>query len=279
MNVLKQVCQEIQMPIAPEKSEGPATVLEFLGLTLDTEQMVIHIPKDKLQDIVCIITKMVKTRKAMSWKLQSLAGKLNFITKAVPGGKFHKTHLSGSGRDPTSPSHEFGKPSALQPLIEVFTDAAGNAKLGWGAWLPHIGLWMHSQWEEEFFHKFQPSIDFLELYGLLAGIVTWAPHLVDHTVLFPLDNTSTVFALRNKSSDIPQMLFLLHFLTLFCVTHNITILVRHVRSIHNKICDKLSLFQFQDFHALKPDHTACFSSTPSNLISPLSACMQRVFFC
>ena len=39
MNVLKQVCEEIQMPIAPEKSEGPATMVEFLGLTLDTDNM------------------------------------------------------------------------------------------------------------------------------------------------------------------------------------------------------------------------------------------------
>ena len=87
MNVLKQMCKEIQMPIAPEKSEGPATVVEFLGLMIDTEHMVICIPQDKLQDIAHIITKMIKTRKATSWELQSLAGKLNFITKAVPAGK------------------------------------------------------------------------------------------------------------------------------------------------------------------------------------------------
>ena len=87
MNVLKQVCKEIQMPIASEKSEGPATVVEFLGLTIDTDNMVIHILQDKLQDTVQIITKMVKTRKAVSWELQSLAGKLNFFTKAVPAGK------------------------------------------------------------------------------------------------------------------------------------------------------------------------------------------------
>ena len=44
MNAIKQVCDKIQMPITPEKSEGPATVKEFLGLTLDTENMVISIP-------------------------------------------------------------------------------------------------------------------------------------------------------------------------------------------------------------------------------------------
>ena len=95
--------------------------------------------------------------------------------------------------------------------IELFTDAAGNAKLGLGTWLPHLGLWMYGQWEEEFFQQFNPSVDFLELYALLAGITTWAPHLMDCAIIFWSDNTPTVFALRNKSSDSPQMLFLLCF--------------------------------------------------------------------
>ena len=112
--------------------------------------------------------------------------------------------------------------------VELFPGAAGNAKLGWGTWLPHLGLWMYRWWEEEFFQKFQPSIDFLELNALLAGIVMWAPYLMDRAILFWSDNTPTVFALRNKSSDSPEILSLLCYLTLSCMTHNITILARHV---------------------------------------------------
>ena len=160
----------------------------------------------------------------------------------------------------------------------MFADASGNSLLGWGAWLPHLGLWIYGAWEEQFLETYQPSIDFLEIYALLAGVVTWMPHLTDIAVLFWLDNTPTVFALRNKLCDSPQMLFLLHLLTLFCMTHKITILARHVRGVPNTISDKLSHFQFQDFHALKPEHAACFPSNPSDLISPLSICMQRVSF-
>ena len=267
--------------------------------------MVIHIPQDKLQDIAQIITKMVKTRKATSWELQLLVGKLSFIAKVVPAGKCfikgiyqaqagvpHHRHIGL--RSPVLSDLCMWKvfPSQVQgwmPImdtkvlhasaIEVFTDVAGNVKLGWGACLPHLGLWMYGQWEEDFFQKFQLPIDFLELYSLLAAIVTWAPHLMDCAILFQSDNTPTVFVLRNKSSDSNHMLFLLYFLTLLCMTHNITILARHVRGIHNTICDKLSHFQFQDFHALKPDHTTCLPSTPSNLIALLSICMQRVSFC
>ena len=157
--------------------------------------------------------------------------------------------------------------------METFADAARNPQLGWGAWFPHKGWWMYGKWEEEFFHQFKPSIDFLELYALLAVVVTWAPYLVDRAILFWSDNTPTIFTLKNKSSDSEQMLFLLHFLTLFCMMHNITILAKHVPGSCNVFCDKLSCFQFQAFHASKPDHTASLPSEPSHLIVPLSTCM------
>ena len=73
--------------------------------------------------------------------------------------------------------------------VELFADASGNTSLGWGAWLPHGGAWMHAQWDLEFFEKFSPSIDFLELYALLAGVVTWVAHLTNCTMLFHSDNT------------------------------------------------------------------------------------------
>ena len=86
-------------------------------------------------------------------------------------------------------------------MVELFADASGNVNLGWGAWLPHVGAWMYAQWEVEFFEKFNPSIDFLELYALLAGVVTWVPHLTNCTVLFHSDSTPTMHVLINKSSD------------------------------------------------------------------------------
>ena len=86
MDVLKEVCKEINIPIAPEKSQGPVTLVEFLELTLDIDFMVVRVPLDKLRDRSNLLCKMIKNRKATSWELQSLA-KLNFMVKAVSAGK------------------------------------------------------------------------------------------------------------------------------------------------------------------------------------------------
>ena len=79
MSVFKLVCTQIGMPVSPDKSEGPTQIIEFLGLTIDTIKMVVRIPKDKMQDITLILVTMAE--------LESLTGKLNFVTKAVPAGR------------------------------------------------------------------------------------------------------------------------------------------------------------------------------------------------
>ena len=192
------------------RNEGPATVMEVLGLTLDTENMVICIPQDKLHDIADIINKMIKTRKATSWEWQSLAGKLNFVTKAMPAGKSFIKHIYQAQAGVPHHSHIDLRSLVLSDLqmwkvflakfrgwmpvvdtkllyaseVELFADVAGSAKLRWGAWLPYLELWMYGKWEENFFQQFNPSIDFLKLSALLARIITWAPQLKDCAISF-----------------------------------------------------------------------------------------------
>ena len=43
------ISQELGIPIADEKWVGPVTVLTFLGFEIDTEEMVIRIPQEKLE--------------------------------------------------------------------------------------------------------------------------------------------------------------------------------------------------------------------------------------
>ena len=128
---------------------------------------------------------MIKTRKATSWKLQSLTSKLNFIAKAVLAGKcFMKGVYQAQAGIPHHRHIDLCSPvladlrmwkvfldkfRGWMPItdtkqlhasaVEIFVDAEGSVNLGWGTWLPHKGLWMYGQWEEDFFQLFQPSID------------------------------------------------------------------------------------------------------------------------
>ena len=49
--------------------------------------MVVRIPRDKMQDITLILISIIRKHKATAAELESLARKLNFITKVVPAGR------------------------------------------------------------------------------------------------------------------------------------------------------------------------------------------------
>ena len=59
MAVFKLVSDQIGMPISPDKLEGPTQIIEFLGLTIDTLDVVERVPKDKMQDVTLILISMI----------------------------------------------------------------------------------------------------------------------------------------------------------------------------------------------------------------------------
>ena len=51
LTTIIEVCQDLGIPLALEKVEGPSQSLTFLGITLDTERMEALLPSDKLLHI------------------------------------------------------------------------------------------------------------------------------------------------------------------------------------------------------------------------------------
>ena len=43
------LCKRLGVPIADHKVEGPATVLPFLGILIDTEKSIVRLPHEKLK--------------------------------------------------------------------------------------------------------------------------------------------------------------------------------------------------------------------------------------
>ena len=130
----------------------------------------------------------------------------------------------------------------------------------------------------EFFYQYNSFIGSFELYNLLAWVVIWTPFLTDKVVLFYSDNTSTVYALHNKALDSNPMMFLLWYITLFSMTHNINILPKHIRSKDSIISDLLHQFKFQGSHDVKPEKTKFSPSTPDSQIYLLDTCMFKVWY-
>ena len=56
--------------------------------------------------------------------------------------------------------------------IDFFSDAAKSAKLSFGCY--YNGKWAYGLWGRQFIEDEDPSIQYLELYGLTMAIVLWA---------------------------------------------------------------------------------------------------------
>ena len=84
---LLSVFDRLGIPIAEDKLEGPATCLVFLGIELDTLQMSLRLPIEKLQELRELVQTWLRRRFCSKKELQSLIGKLQHACKVVRAGR------------------------------------------------------------------------------------------------------------------------------------------------------------------------------------------------
>ena len=187
-NGMQAIACDIGLPLSPEKLVPPTQCLTFLGMGINSVKMIIVVPQDKKQVILQHLRKVMAANKVLAKELQSQAGKLNFITKAVPQDRVFSARIYWSFKELRPLWHvsvtkeikkdlqmwivfleEYGGstpiPSLNAPQLEVFLDASANVTLGWGTWCGTKWIW--GGWDQTFFHIHNPSIDFLKfMHGL-----------------------------------------------------------------------------------------------------------------
>lgn len=52
LSTLERLCTQLGVPLAPEKKKGPAPVLPFLGVTIDTLSGELRLPPEKLHRLL-----------------------------------------------------------------------------------------------------------------------------------------------------------------------------------------------------------------------------------
>ena len=110
--------------------------------------------------------------------------------------------------------------------IKFFSDASANPNLGYS--VVFEDRWIFRQWEPNFVVQNEPSIEFLELFALLAGILTWDEYLTETRMILFCDNMSVVHMVNNSSSKCGQYMKLIRLLTLNNLKFNRRIFVRHI---------------------------------------------------
>ncbi|CAC5358968.1 unnamed protein product [Mytilus coruscus] len=87
MNTFTELCNELGVPIAEDKTIHPITRLTFLGLEIDTVDMVVRIPVAKLIKLRSQLQPMTIKRNIKFKDFVSLVGLLAFCSRAVPSSR------------------------------------------------------------------------------------------------------------------------------------------------------------------------------------------------
>ena len=161
MQTFRSLCDELGVPLAEEKTVGPTSCLVFLGLEINTSEMAVKIPSDKIHKLLFILKTFLTKSKVSLREMQSLIGSLNFCTRAINSSRAFNRRFYDATIGIKKPHHfiritkplkadlqlwihfleSFNGVCFFKDLIwsendalELFTDSAGGISLGCGAY-------------------------------------------------------------------------------------------------------------------------------------------------
>ena len=87
------IFKKLRIPLSAKKTDGPVTELEYLGIILDSVNMLARLPYDKVQRQKEMLHKYSKMEYCTKVKLLSLLGHMSFASKVVVPGRSFMSYL------------------------------------------------------------------------------------------------------------------------------------------------------------------------------------------
>jgi hypothetical protein len=270
MDTFIHIFSEIGVPIAKEKTIGPATRVTFLGIEIDTVQQCIRLPEDKLSGLLTLLKHWEDKKKCTKRELLSLIGSLSFAAKVVKPGRIFLRRLIDLSTSVSKLHHHislnleaksdikwwlqflpawngiaiFQEDVTTADSLHLFTDASD---IGLGGVFKN--KWFACPWPASF-SKFH--INFKEVFAIHVAISIWGQFLCNKQILVYCDNLSIVSVWKSGSCKDPNIMKVIRALFFSCASFNINLLTKHIEGKKNNLADALSRMQVGKFHSYHP---------------------------
>ena len=283
LDIFLETCGTINFPVSMDKTVAPTKLLEFLGLLIDTKKGIICIPQEKLDRARNMVKHLIGKRKATKREMQQLTGFLNFLGKCIVPGRAFTRRLYSHGKDLDKPHLHFNISQELKldlrlwecildnpecyyrkmfhfdeklvySPLEFFTDASTSKGCGGICY----NQWFILEWNEDFMKINKPSINYLELYALMLGILAWGNRFRDRCIVI----FCVIHMVNNTTSSNKNCMVLIRMLVLHSTEYNIRIKVKYVRSEQNNFADLLSRLEYKRFRELARQRKKRFEGKP-----------------
>ena len=87
LGILKAICSDLGIPLAPEKQAGPSSETEFLGIIIDTTQQELQLPKEKLIRLKMLTEQWKSCSLCTKRELESFLVTFQHACSVIPAGK------------------------------------------------------------------------------------------------------------------------------------------------------------------------------------------------
>ena len=266
------LCERLGVPLANEKTELPAQIMDFVGITLDIPKQETRLPEDKLNKCRDLLNKFIHLDRCTLKEMQSLIGVLNFACSVIqPGRAFLRRLINLTMHVSSSQTHIFltdetkkdmkmwqkflisfnGKSIFLNETflsshtLELHTDAAQS--------LGYAGIYKDRWFNGVFPPEWQKlNIMTLEFYPIILAIYVWGPLRQNHSILFFTDNESLVSVINKQTSRDDDVMKMVRFMVLQCLNLNILFKAKHIPGKKNVLADHLSRLQVNQFLNMAP---------------------------
>ena len=266
----------------------------FLGLLIDSIKQIVAIPEEKVTRAIALIHDLLSkvSRKVTVQDLQKLCGFLNFLCRSViPGRAFTRqlyANTSSGKKKKLKPYHHIRITQEMHLDLEMWLIFLVNPNVYCRPFMDFtrmfnaqdiqfftdvsktIGLgcicgdqWMHGKWNKSFSLNKDPSIAYLELFALSAGLLAWIHQFCNKQVILNCNNQGVVEMINTSSSRCKNCMVLIRLITLQCMNFNTRVFARHVSGISNDLSDSLSHDKLEKFFTLAKARNLKFTAMPT----------------
>lgn len=248
------------------KACSPCTKMIFLGTMFDTEELTLSITSERLQEILLLVDQWLQKTHATLHELQSLIGKLQFVSNCVKPSRIFICRLLNWLRQihatemlvPIPPDFrkdlvwwknflpryngvsmmdmdEFSEPDSV-----ISTDACLRGCGGWFA-----GRYFHSDFPL-FIKEQELHINALEMLTIVVALKLWGPLLRHQKMIVFCDNLSTVRILHSGYTRNEFLQACLREICYIAAIYEFQLKAKFISGIENRISDYLSRWEISE---------------------------------
>jgi hypothetical protein len=256
---MQDLIARLGLTAAEDKTCEPSDYMVFLGILFNLQDQLLQIPRDRLEDIMCLLRDWQGRSRATKRQIQTILGKLHFIAQCVKPARLFVGRMLEMLR--ACPQHgyielsyDFKKDinwfSAFLPLYngislmrhldlesrdqELYAD---SCLTGCGA--VYNGEYYHAEFPE-FVQEVNHNIARLEFLNLVIASKLWGAQWKGLRISFRCDNAACCSVLNTGKGRDGYMLQCAREIWYLSARYDFVVTARHVPGIDNIVSDSLS---------------------------------------